>query len=166
MSRFVIRNYGPSRQIPYKGRSICLSNDQCIETDDVDMATVLGEEKLITVTDRGVEFAVPAVPETTTTNENRQVTIDDAEAVHAENFPDEDEDSQTQEQETQDAEQPLPDDAMEYIDYNDLTVKELRVLCEDRQIEVDNSKGYVKKDELIGLLEDYDSAEDLPDESE
>jgi len=94
----------------------------------------------------------------------RNVTVDDAEAVHREKFPDDDEDSQAQEQVPQDTEQPLPNDAMEYIDYSDLTVKELRELIEDRRIEVDD--GYVKKEKLIELLEDYDSAEDLPDDSE
>jgi len=163
MSRFVIRNYGPSRQIPYNGQSICLSNDQCIETDDADMAETFGSEKSIHVTDRGVEAATP-VQIDKSESKKRNVTVDDAEAVHREKFPDDDEDSQAQEQVPQDTEQPLPNDAMEYIDYNDLTVKELRELIEDRRIEVDD--GYVKKEKLIELLEDYDSAEDLPDDSE
>jgi len=163
MSRFVIRNYGPSRQIPYKGMSICLSNDQCIETDDADMAATFSSEKSIHVTDRGIEAAA-SVQVDKSDGKKRSVTVDDAEAVHREDFPDDDEDSQTQEQVTQDTEQPLPDDAMEYIDYNDLTVKELRELIEDRRIEVDD--GYVKKEKLIELLEDYDSAEDSPDDSE
>jgi len=163
MSRFIIRNYGPSRQIPYKGQSICLSNDQCIETDDAEMAETLGSEKSIHVTDRGVEAAA-SVQVDKSDGKKRNVTVDDAKAVHREKFPDDDEDSQAQEQVPQDTEQPLPDDAMEYIDYSDLTVKELRELIEDRRIEVDD--GYVKKEKLIELLEDYDSAEDLPDDSE
>lgn len=57
MKRFVIRNYGPSRQVPYNGQSVCLSNDQCIETDDDEMANVFREEERITVTDRGEELA-------------------------------------------------------------------------------------------------------------
>ncbi len=57
MKRFVIRNYGPSRQVPYKGQSVCLSNDQCVETDNEEMADVFREEERITVTDRGEELA-------------------------------------------------------------------------------------------------------------
>ena len=57
MKRFVIRNYGPSRQIPCLGETYCLINDSCIETDDTEVAAVFQEEDRITVTDRGSELA-------------------------------------------------------------------------------------------------------------
>jgi len=53
MKRFVIRNYGASRQIPYKGQSISIANDGIIETDDEKEAAALKDYEAITVTDRG-----------------------------------------------------------------------------------------------------------------
>lgn len=56
MKRFVIRNYGPSRQFPYKGQSICIANDCAIETDDEEEAAFFKEQEALTVTDRGSEL--------------------------------------------------------------------------------------------------------------
>lgn len=61
MKRFVIRNYGPSRQFPYKGRPICIANDGAIETDDEKEAAFFKEQEALTVTDRGSELA-PSLP--------------------------------------------------------------------------------------------------------
>jgi hypothetical protein len=60
MKRFVIRNYGPSRQIPYKDQNICLSNDQCIESNDEELVAFLKSDeefKTLHVSDRGSELA-------------------------------------------------------------------------------------------------------------
>lgn len=150
MARFLIRNYGPSRQIPYKGHSICLSRDQAIETDEVELAVVMKEEKNIYVNDRGAEFAAPVLPKKTEKPDDkkeRPVTVDNAEAVHAENFPDEDEQPKIQ--------PPAPvvsTEDKDEIAYADMTVKELQVLAKDRQIKTSG----LKKAELIQALEDYD----------
>lgn len=159
MARFIIRNYGLSRQFLYKGKSICLSNDQAIETDDVDEAAALGSHKDVHVIDCGVEFAAPTTPEKPAEKKERNVTVDDAEAVHAEKFPDEDE----QQQETSETQPPASDsestDDKDEIAYADMTYKEIQVLAKDRQIKTSG----LKKAELILALEIYD---ETPDESE
>jgi len=158
MARFIIRNYGPSRQIPYKGQSICLSNDQCIETDDAKMAGVLGFTDSIHVTDRGLDAASPAVSDSSGTKKDRKVTVDDAEAVYAENFSDKD----VRKPHIQLAEPPIQEEDIDEIGYADMTVRELRALAEDRQIKTSG----LRKGELIEALEAYDDAEDLPDDTE
>lgn len=55
MKRFVIRNYGPTRQLSYKAQQICITNDCAIETDDAEMAYALEQHGQITVTDRGTD---------------------------------------------------------------------------------------------------------------
>ena len=156
MSRFVIRNYGPSRQIAYKGQQICLSNDQCIETDDADMAQVLGEAEQIHVTDRGIESAAPIPPEKPEPKKEekpkeREVTVDDVEAVHDEKFPDD-----TESQETEEGQLPVSSsEGVDEIAYADMTIKELIVLAKDRQIKTSG----VKKAGLIEALEAYDAVE-------
>jgi len=162
MARFIIRNYGVSRQFPYKGKSICLSNDQAIETDDVDEAAALGSYENIFVKDLGVECATPVIdekPEKTAEKKERKVTVDNAEAVHEEKHPDEDE---TQEQKTVDTQTQPPADKNE-IAYEDMTVKELQVLFNDRQKSLAKDKQVktsgLKKADLILCLEAYDKEE-------
>lgn len=53
MKRFVIRNYGPSRQFQMGPNQICLAHDHAIETDDEDLAKDLGGEDSVHVVDRG-----------------------------------------------------------------------------------------------------------------
>ena len=53
MKRFVIRNYGPSRQFPYKAEQICISNDCAIETDNAELAGFMRGQEQVFVTDRG-----------------------------------------------------------------------------------------------------------------
>lgn len=154
MSRFVIRNYGPSRQIAYEQHQICMSNDQCIETDDEEMADVLGREDSIHVTDRGEE-ASDISPEELAKQKERQVTVDDPEAVYDATHPD-DEQQQTDESQQAESNDEVLADSDE-IDYSDMTVAELREVAEDREIEI--PKGYVKRDELIEALEEYDKEE-------
>jgi hypothetical protein len=38
---YVIRNYGPTRQLPYKNQYITITNDGAIETNDEEMVNVL-----------------------------------------------------------------------------------------------------------------------------
>ena len=153
MARFICRNYGPSRQVPYKGKSICLSNDQVVETDDAAEAAALGAEKQITVTDRGEEFAAPVPPEKPKTKKSdkkdeRKVTVDDAEAVHAEKFPDADEQEKPKQSPPPEAKADTDE-----IAYADMTVKELVVLAKDRQIKTSG----VKKAKLLEALIAYDA---------
>ena len=148
MARFVIRNYGPSRQVAYEGQQICLSNDQCIETDDTEMAAVLGEENSIHVTDRGAEAASFVLPEEPVEKE-KKVTVDDVEALHAANHPDED----SQKVASDKAEETIVES--EELTYDDLTMPELKSIAKDRVIEV---KG-LKIGGLIEALEAYDEAE-------
>lgn len=150
MARFVIRNYGPSRQVAYKAQQICLSNDQCIETDDAKMADVLGAEESIHVTDRGVEAATYVSPENRA-KKDRKVTVDDAEAVHDEKFPDED----VPEQQTQETQEIVSDEDANELSYDDMFVPELQALCKDRSIKTSR----LKKGALIEALEDYDEEE-------
>lgn len=154
MARFIIRNYGLSRQFPYKGKQVCLSNDQAIEIDDAELAATLKNHEKMHVHDRGISFATPVPPEKSDkpAKKNRKVTVDDAEAVHREKFPDEDE-----QQQTTGENQPPPPDAKtdtDEIAYADMTVKELQVLAKDRTPPIKTSG--LKKDKLIKALEDYD----------
>jgi len=57
MKRFVIRNYGLSRQIPYKDQQVFIANDRAIETDDEELVAVLRKHENLHVTDRGSELA-------------------------------------------------------------------------------------------------------------
>lgn len=56
MKRFGIRNYGPTRQLPYKDQQIFIVHDGFINTDDEELAVALGKEKDIYVTDSGAAF--------------------------------------------------------------------------------------------------------------
>ena len=57
MKRFVIRNYGLTRQIPYKDQQVCIANDQAIETDDEELVAVLRKHENLHITDRSSELA-------------------------------------------------------------------------------------------------------------
>lgn len=65
MKRFVIRNYGLTRQIPYKDQQVFIANDQAIETDDEELVAVFRKHKNFHITDRGSELAssLPVVDE-------------------------------------------------------------------------------------------------------
>lgn len=79
MKRFVIRNYGPSIQIPYNGQNICLSNDQVIETNDSKLVHFLNEDeqfKDIYVTDRGEELTTKSPVEDFVVSEASSMTVD------------------------------------------------------------------------------------------
>jgi hypothetical protein len=147
MTRFVCRNYGPSRQVAYKGQQICLSNDACIETDDVDLAETLKSAGQVYMTDCGEEYATPKPPE----DSKQKVTVDDAEAVHAEKFPED-----GNQQETQKAEPPPEAKAdTDEIDYSNMSVRELQVLAKDRQLKTSG----LRKNELVEALIAYDAEE-------
>jgi len=57
MKRFAIRNYGLTRQIPYKDQQVFIANDQAIETDDEELVAVLRKHENLYVTDRSPELA-------------------------------------------------------------------------------------------------------------
>jgi len=62
MKRFVVRNYGASRQLPVSGKQVCVLNDGIVETDDVMEAQALAGFEHMTMTDRGSELAAPSSP--------------------------------------------------------------------------------------------------------
>lgn len=74
MKRFVIRNYGLTRQIPYKDQQVCIANDQAIETDDEELVAVLRKHENLHVTDRGSELAssLPVVDEPERSEESEE----------------------------------------------------------------------------------------------
>lgn len=158
MARFVIRNYGPSRQIQYEDRMICLYHDQVIETDDEEMAEALKAEERIHVTDRGVEMATPVdLSAEEVEDKDRPVTADNAEALYDENYPDNDE----VEVESDQAESEHSESEDE-IEYKDMTVPELKTLAKDRQLRTTG----LKKTGLIQLLQDYDLEDHSEDDLE
>jgi len=62
MKRFVIRNYGPSRQFPYKDQHILISNDCAIETDSEEEADFFRKQQALTVTDRVGSESASSLP--------------------------------------------------------------------------------------------------------
>ena len=148
MKRFAIRNYGPTRQVPYKDKQLYIANDGCVETDDAGEAAAFAKQESMYVTDNGVATVTPEAPK----DEEHQVTVDDVEAVHDEKFPDQDE----QQQETGGTQPPSPESTKDKdeIAYADMSYKEIQVLAKDRQIK---SVG-VKKAKLIKALKAYDNA--------
>lgn len=144
MARFVIRNYGTSKQVPYKGQSITFLHDQAIETDDEDEARALAGQDRAHLTDRGLDAVALEPPEVPDKKKERKVTVD------KEPVPKEDpEDVQKKEPEP---EAPSKDTGDE-IPYDEMTVVELKVLAKDRQL---STSGLLKA-ELIRALKDYDS---------
>jgi len=142
MARFVIRNYGTSKQVPYKGKQIVFLHDQAIETDDEDEAKTLAAQDRAHLTDRGLDAVALMPPEV----KGRKVTVD------KEPVPKEDpEDVQEKEPEPEAASEDTGDE----ISYKEMTVKELQVLAKDRQL---STSGLLKA-ELIQALKDYDSEE-------
>lgn len=146
MARFVIRNYGTSKQVPYKGQQITFIHDQAIETDDEILAGALAAQDRAHLTDRGLDAVALVPPEVPDEKKERKVTVD------KEPVPKEDaEDIQKKESETDAASEEIDDG----IAYEEMTVKELQVLAKDRQL----STSGLLKDELIQALKDYDSEE-------
>jgi len=149
MKRFAIRNYGPTRQVPYKDKQLYIANDGCVETDDAGEAAAFAKVESMYVTDSGVAVVAPEA-----SKEERKVTVDDVEAVHDEKFPPETEENKSQE--TGGTQPPAPESKADKdeIAYADMSYKEIQVLAKDRQIK---SVG-VKKAKLIKALKAYDNA--------
>lgn len=80
MSRFIIRNYGPPQQIPYKGQQITLLRDGVLETDDASLALVLRAVSDMYVTDRGQEFTSRSASKAEST-EAKQEAAQDSEGL-------------------------------------------------------------------------------------
>ena len=79
MKRFVIRNYGPSRQFPYKDQHILISNDCAIETDSEEEADFFRKQQALAVTDRiGSESASsPPVDEPEILEESEEISYEE-----------------------------------------------------------------------------------------
>jgi len=141
MARFVIRNYGQSRQVPYQNTQIYIARDGAMETDDEDIAATMKGQKDMTVTDHGVQSnpAPSEEPKQKGKDKKRQITVD------KEPVPKEDPvEKVTPEVVSEEAEE---------IAYEEMTVKELQVLAKDRQL---TTSGLLKA-ELIQALKDYDA---------
>lgn len=146
MARFVIRNYGVSRQVSYKGQQITFLHDQAIETDDEDEAGTLTAQDRAHLTDRGLDAVALVPPEVPDEKKERKVTVD------KEPVPREDpEDVQKKEPEPE----VVPEETGDEIAYEEMTVPELRVLAKDRQLSISG----LLKAEIIETLQDYDSEE-------
>ena len=60
MTKYIIRNYGPSAQIPYKDKSITITSDVVIETDDPELVSAASSIPNIHVTTRpGAKAVAP-----------------------------------------------------------------------------------------------------------
>lgn len=129
MGRFVIRNYGRTRQFPYKDKQIYIANDKAIETDDVEMVAVLQNFPQMEVTDHCPETPGPSLPSPKVVPDEVEQTPDEVLAEVVE--------------------------SSDEIAYGDMSLKELQELGKDRQLKVSG----LKKAELIVVLEDYDKAE-------
>ena len=73
MKRFIVRNYGLTRQFAYKAESICIANDNTIETDDEEKAIFFKEQKAVHVTDRGPELTLPSIEEPEESEESGEI---------------------------------------------------------------------------------------------
>ena len=129
MTRFVVRNYGPTRQVPYRNQQIIIANDKAIETDDMALVAVLQNMEAMHVTDRSPGTPGPSLPPPKV-------------------VPDE---------EPQADETPETPETPEEIAYGDMLMRELVALAKDRTPPIKVSG--LKKAELIKALEDYDKAE-------
>ncbi len=113
MVRFVVRNYGVTRQVQYKGQQIIIANDRAIETDDIELAAVLQNMNAMHVTDRCPETPGPSLPPV--------VKIKDEQAPEEFQAPE------------------VPDASAE-IQYKDMKMLELQALGKDRQLKVSGLK--------------------------
>jgi len=146
MARFVIRNYGPTRQVPYQNTQIYIARDGAMETDNENIAATMKGQKDMTVTDHGVQSnpAPSEEPKQKGKDKKRQITVD------KEPVPKEDPVEKVTPEVV--SEEVVSEEAEE-IAYEEMTVKELQVLAKDRQL---TTSGLLKA-ELIQALTDYDA---------
>lgn len=133
MTRFIVRNYGPTRQVQYKNLQVIIANDKVIETDDIELVAVLQNYTAIHVTDRRPETPGPCLPPVVLIKDEPEVvdeTVQTAEELEATG-------------------------TVEEIAYSDMKMPELQALGKDRQLKVSG----LKKAELIKALEEYDVQE-------
>lgn len=91
MTRFVIRNYGPSRQLAYGDKMITVAHDGVIETDDEKEAAALGAYESVNVVDRGIGAGAstpvtPTPPSDSTENAGTQETSTNADETTYDNL--------------------------------------------------------------------------------
>lgn len=59
---YVIRNYGPSKQLPFKNQHISISRDAAIVTDDLEVVQALSGQSMINISKQpGTMTLVPAL---------------------------------------------------------------------------------------------------------
>lgn len=136
--RYVIRNYGPSRNLPWKRSYIYIERDGVRGTDDLAMAEEFARFPQITVSERGAREIKPPGQATGPPVPDAPPPIDKDETEITES-PESVEGSETV-------------DVAMAIDYSLLLVKDLREICEERDI---STEGLLKQD-LIAALEDHD----------
>ena len=106
MIRFVVRNYGVTRQVPYKGQQVIIANDKAIETDDMELVAILQNVEAMYVTDRCPGTPGPSLPPIVKTEDKQTSEAPKAEAPKA----------------------------SDEIEYKEMTYKELQILGKDRQM--------------------------------
>ena len=144
MIRFIVRNYGSTRQVQHKGQQIIIAHDKAIETDDIDLVAALQNYKAMYVTDRSPGTPGPSLPPV--------VPIEDGEDNQNGNNQGENNNDQGENQQQ-------GEDQQQEIAYAAMKVPELQALAKDRQMKVSG----LLKPELIKALEDYD-AQEVPEE--
>lgn len=152
MKRFVIRNYGPSRQIPFGSQQICFSRDTAIETDDEKLVEAMRSHKAIHVTDRGIQVNVAPEPKLEIESELRPDSIvDSPEALHNESSS-----------ETVDTNSSVTLDEVTEAPYQSLDPSELRTIAKDRRVWV---RG-MSKEQMVEALKKYDQDEPITNEEQ
>jgi len=133
--RFLIRNYGPSRNLEDgKGSYIFLERDRVRSTSDPEMAKLMSTYPEIHVTDRGVEaFPAPILPAPPQGPEPPKEDDDEVVEVVEESKEVEDDEEHGE------------------VDYTELTVADLREIAYERDID---TKGLLKADLIQALQED------------
>ena len=110
MKRFVIRNYGPSRQFHIENMQIPIGHEAAIETDDEKIASFfleLPKKERVCVTDRGKEVTLQGLP-----SEQREAQADNDDST----------------------------DETEELTYDDLTLPELKAIAKDRNLNISGKK--------------------------
>jgi len=140
--RFLIRNYGPSRNLEDgKGSYVFIERDRVRATSDPELAKVLASYPQVHVTDRGEDLPVSQPPVS-------------APLLNPESENDEDEakDEAGNEEEIKDIKE--DDDEEDVIDYDSLTVSDLREIAQERGLATTR----LKKAELVKVLQDDDAS--------
>lgn len=143
MVRFVIRNYGPSRKVPYKDMHVFIGQDKAIETDDAELANAFASVPKVTVKARP---GVPTSPVPVSTPDPEKGVID--EPVEDDDFDEPVEDDDEFDGEDDD------DEEDESIDYDSMLKRDLLTLARERDVDLPEK---ITKKDLIELLKESEN---------